>query len=159
MLAHRAVTPDAPHRSVGPVLVVDDDAEVRAVIREALEREGLAVTTSASGVEALELAARWRPGVVVLEMAMPEDDGANVAAALRALHGPTLPIVVLTAYGSAREKVRRVGAQADFVKPFRLQDLLAAVRTGLGDGPQDMLTHASRPAYAVEPAAVRAFKP
>jgi DNA-binding response OmpR family regulator len=116
------------------VLVVDDDAQVRQAIRWALEDEGLAVLTAASGREALALSVERLPDLVVLDLTLPEMDGYAVARSLRAEHGQPFPILVITADGLASTKAGRVGAYAYLRKPFRIEDLLEAVRTGLSGG-------------------------
>ena len=113
------------------VLVVDDDAQVRQAIRWALEDEGLAVLTAASGREALALSVERLPDLVVLDLTLPEMDGYAVARSLRAEHGQPFPILVITADGLASMKAARVGAYAYLRKPFRVEDLLEAVRRGL----------------------------
>jgi DNA-binding response OmpR family regulator len=113
------------------VLVVDDDAQVRQVIRWALEDEGLAVVTAADGRAALGLAVERVPDLVVLDLTLPELNGYAVARSLRAGHAQLIPILLITADGQAPLKARRVGAYAFLRKPFRIEDLLEAVRTGL----------------------------
>jgi DNA-binding response OmpR family regulator len=113
------------------VLVVDDDAQVRAAIRWALEDEGLTVLTAADGREAVDLAIRQRPDLVVLDLTLPEVHGDEVARRLRAARAGPLPILVITADGQAPAKAEQVGAYAFVRKPFRIEDLLDAVRAGL----------------------------
>ena len=113
------------------VLVVDDDAQARQAIRWALEDEGLAVLTAADGREALGLAVERAPDLVVLDLTLPEMDGYAVARSLRAGHAQPIPVLLITADGQAPPKARRVGAYAFLRKPFRIEDLLEAVRTGL----------------------------
>jgi two-component system KDP operon response regulator KdpE len=113
------------------VLVVDDDAQVRQAIRWALEDEGLAVVTAADGHEALGLAVERRPDLVVLDLTLPEMNGYAVARGLRAGHARPIPILLITADGQAPLKAQRVGAYAFLRKPFRIEDLLHAVHTGL----------------------------
>ena len=110
------------------VLVVDDDPLIREIIRDVLVEEGFAVATAADGRQAIDRAADQPPALVVLDMGLPLMDGLAVAAALRAAHGPELPILTITADGGAADKARRVGAFAYLRKPFDLDDLVAAVR-------------------------------
>lgn len=118
-------------RSEGAILVVDDDPDLRYAIRWALEDEGLVVTTAADGREALDIGARDRPALVVLDMGLPIVSGDGVAAGIHEAHGSAVPILVITADGRAMEKARRVGAFDYLHKPFELDDLVAAVRRGL----------------------------
>ena len=66
-----------------PILVVDDDWQTRRLLRWALEEEGFVVETAADGGQALELARRTRPALVVLDMRLPVLDGAAVEARVR----------------------------------------------------------------------------
>jgi CheY-like chemotaxis protein len=113
-----------------PVLVVDDDAQMRQIIAWALEDEGFTIVTAADGHEALARGAEQAPGLVILDMSLPVLDGDQVAAALRATHGAALKILMITADGSAAEKARRVGAYAFLRKPFEVEDLVTLVRKG-----------------------------
>jgi CheY-like chemotaxis protein len=113
------------------VLVVDDDAQVRQAIRWALEDEGLAVVTATNGREALGLAGERVPDLVVLDVTLPQMSGYAVARGLRSGRAQPIPILLITADGQAPLKARSVGAYAFLRKPFRIEDLLEAVRTGL----------------------------
>ncbi|HLJ65823.1 MAG TPA: response regulator [Chloroflexota bacterium] len=117
---------------VEPVLVVDDDPDLRLAIQWALEDEGLEVVTAADGREALDVGTRSQPSLVVLDIGLPVLDGYAVAAGLRQTHGYAVPILVVTADGRAAEKAERVEAFDYLHKPFELDDLLSAVRRGLG---------------------------
>ena len=114
------------------VLVVDDDANVRQVVQWTLEDAGFSVEVAGDGQSALKRAVAQRPAVVVLDIGLPDGDGAGVAARLRAACGDHLPIVVVTADGRAAEKARRAGAYAYLHKPFDGDELVAVVQRGLG---------------------------
>ena len=116
------------------ILVVDDDPQVRRWIQDVLESEGLEVATAADGRQALELAARQPPALVVLDVTLPGVHGAHVGRGLRELLGGHVPILVITADGRAAEKAAEVRAYAYLRKPFTMDELIAAVRRGLGDG-------------------------
>jgi two-component system C4-dicarboxylate transport response regulator DctD len=113
------------------VLVVDDDPQMRQLMQWALEDEGLAVQTAADGREAIERIMASPPGVVVLDMTLPDVDGFGVAERLHAVHADRVPIVMVTADGSAAEKARRIGAYAFLRKPFEMKSLLENVRSAL----------------------------
>jgi CheY-like chemotaxis protein len=113
------------------VLVVDDDAEVRRVIRWALEDEGLAVLTAADGREGLGLATEHGPDLIVLDLTLPGLDGYDVARRLRAPPTRPIPILVITADGHPATKAEQVAAYAFLRKPFRIEDLVEAVHAGL----------------------------
>lgn len=114
-----------------PVLVVDDDPDVRQVVSWALEDAGFEVHTAADGQDALSRATTHPPAAVVLDVGLPNADGAVVAARLRQVCGDGLPIVIITADGRAAEKAQRAGAVAYFHKPFEDETLVEAVRHAL----------------------------
>ena len=93
----------------GGALVIDDDADTRGRIRTLLERDGWAVTEAADGREGLDLFARARPAVILLDLMMPVMDGFAFLAALRARpDGAEVPVLVLTAMDLTREDRRRL---------------------------------------------------
>jgi DNA-binding response OmpR family regulator len=110
------------------VLVIDDDADVRGALQGVLEDEGLLVDVASDGAQALIRAARHRPTLVVLDIKLPDSAGHEVARRLRVLHGARLPILAITADGSAARKAREVGAFAYLTKPFELARLLELVQ-------------------------------
>lgn len=109
------------------VLVVDDDEGIRELITSALAEEGYDVTAATDGVEALDIVRRCDPAMILLDMRMPVMDGRQFARAYRAQPGPHAPIVICTAALDAEEDARAIGAAGFIGKPFRLDDLLAAV--------------------------------
>jgi two-component system KDP operon response regulator KdpE len=117
-----------------PVLVVDDDADVRQVLRWALEDAGFDVLTAGDGATALAQAERRPPGVVVLDHGLPNTDGTHLASRLRQVLGEGLPILMVTADGRAAEKARRAGAYSYLHKPFDDAVLIDAVRRGFAMG-------------------------
>jgi len=119
--------------SAGPILVVDDDPSIRAVVAQILDFEGYPVQTATDGAEALAAVAQARPSLVLLDMRMPVLDGWGFARALAA-RGEQLPIVVMTAAQDARRWAEEIGAAGYLAKPFELPDLLAVVER-LGPSP------------------------
>lgn len=115
-----------------PILVVEDDPQLRRMICWALEDEGFVVEAAGDGRQAVERTARVRPSLVVLDMTLPVLDGVGVARELRAIYSEPPPVLVMTADGRAAEKARRVGAYAYLTKPFDVDELVTLVRQGLG---------------------------
>jgi DNA-binding response OmpR family regulator len=116
------------------ILVVDDDADVLALVAFSLERAGYDVDTAADGEEALALAREHHPDLVVLDVMMPRLDGYGVARALRAgAETNRIPLVFLTARSRPSDRSRGVDAGADdyVCKPFSPRDLSARVQTRL----------------------------
>ncbi|MEV6729899.1 MULTISPECIES: response regulator transcription factor [unclassified Streptomyces] len=114
-----------PHR----ILVVDDEPAVREALRRSLAFEGYAVQTAVDGLDALDKAASYDPGLIVLDIQMPRMDGLTAARRLRA-SGSTTPILMLTARDTVGDRVTGLDAGADdyLVKPFELDELFARVR-------------------------------
>jgi len=111
------------------VLVVDDDAPVRRMLRRTLAAEGLEVVAAADGGQALAAAERDPPDLVVLDVAMPGMDGLAVCRRLRAA-GVAAPVLMLTARDAVADRVAGLDAGADdyLVKPFAPEELLARLR-------------------------------
>jgi len=111
------------------VLVADDEAALRKVVRDALERADLDVETAADGEEALERFEGSDFALVVTDLAMPRRDGLELVRELRR-RGSTVPILVLTVRGEEQEKVRLLDAGADdyVTKPFGVAELVARAK-------------------------------
>jgi DNA-binding response OmpR family regulator len=111
----------------GRILVVDDDSDIRGLVRELLDRRGFAVTEAKDGQEALRRFFEERPDLVVLDVAMPGLDGWATLERIRELSD--VPVVMLTAKATELEKTRglRAGADDYVTKPFGRQELLARV--------------------------------
>jgi DNA-binding response OmpR family regulator len=126
------------------VLVVEDEGDVRRLVRVLLERAGHSVTEAANGVEALRLLRSSAPDLVVLDVTMPELDGWQTLERIRDLS--EVPVLMLTARAGELDKVRGLkGGADDYVtKPFGRQELLARVEALLRrtSGPPEV-----RPAY------------
>ncbi len=118
---------------VGAILVVDDDPEIRDVVRWLLEDEGWTVETASDGRDALERATQVRPALIVLDMGLPILSGEEVAMRLRVYYREPPPIVVVSADGRAGEKAAQIGAAAYLHKPFDVDELARLVRRTLAD--------------------------
>jgi two-component system KDP operon response regulator KdpE len=116
------------------VLVVDDEAPIRRTMRANLEARGYVVDLAETGEQALALAARHHPDVVLLDLGLPGIDGLAVIDGLRGW--TQVPIVVLSARGSERDKVAALDAGADdyVAKPFGMDELLARLRAAVRRG-------------------------
>jgi DNA-binding response OmpR family regulator len=118
------------------VLVVDDDEAIRTALERALRLEGFAVQVAEDGRRALELVEESRPGVIVLDVVMPNLSGITVVSRLRA-RGNDVPICVLSARDEVQDRVAGLEAGADdyVIKPFDLEELVARLRALLRRGP------------------------
>jgi two-component system response regulator PrrA len=110
---------DRPH-----VLVVDDDAAIRAALERGLRLGGFRVTTAEGGLAALERLADSPPDVVVLDVGMPDLDGVTVCRRVRDA-GFDVPICILSALDDIDDRLAglRAGADDYLVKPFALEEL------------------------------------
>lgn len=109
-----------------PILVVDDDPEILAMLRDFLEGEGLAVRTAVNGAEALDMLDAVSPSLVLLDMRMPILDGWGFAEQLGERRA-SYPIVVMTAAESARRWADEIGANGYIAKPFDVNELLQVI--------------------------------
>jgi DNA-binding response OmpR family regulator len=111
----------------GRVLVVDDDGDIRNLVRELLTRQGYVVDEAANGRDGLRAFYAGSPDLVILDVSMPEMDGWQTLERIRDLSD--VPVVMLTARGAELEKVRGLkGGADDYVtKPFGRQEFLARV--------------------------------
>ena len=116
----------------GDVLVVEDDADLAALIEMIVTEAGYPVRTAGDGAQALEAVARRMPGVILLDMRMPVMNGWEFAREFRARHGAAAPIVVVTAAENARLRAGEIEAEGWLEKPFDLEDVIATVRRFLG---------------------------
>uniref|UniRef100_UPI003D928630 response regulator n=1 Tax=Gordonia sp. B7-2 TaxID=3420932 RepID=UPI003D928630 len=116
------------------VLVVDDEPQLLRALRINLNARGFAVTTAATGAEALSAAARTNPQVVVLDLGLPDIDGLTVLEGLRGW--TNVPVIVLSARSDAADKVAALDAGADdyVTKPFGMEEFLARLRAAVRRG-------------------------
>ena len=119
---------DAP---AARILLVDDDAGIRRVIRDYLEEQGYAVDTAADAKELDSLLARGKPDLIVLDVMMPGEDGLAVCRRLSREQGPA--IIMLSALGEDADRIigLELGADDYLPKPCNPRELLARVRAVL----------------------------
>jgi two-component system KDP operon response regulator KdpE len=117
--------------SVERILVVDDEPQIQRFLRPALNAAGYEVVAAATGAEALKAAATAAPDVVILDLGLPDMDGKEVIARLRAWSD--VPIVILSARDREAEKIAALDLGADdyVEKPFGIGELTARIRTAL----------------------------
>ena len=118
------------------MLVVDDEADIRVMVRHLLLRAGYDVAEAATGREAVRLFHDRRPDLVVLDVAMPELDGWATLERIRDVSDA--PVLMLTARAGDADKVRglRAGADDYLTKPFAREELLARVEALLRRAPE-----------------------
>ncbi|MEU7401902.1 response regulator transcription factor [Streptomyces sp. NPDC044948] len=127
------------------VLVVDDEAKLRGLLRDYLERDGYTVLEASEGRGALDLATASHPDLIVLDLGLPGLPGEEVARMLRKTSD--VPIVMLTAKASENDRVMglRLGADDYVVKPFSPRELVARVEAVLrrARGPRSEIEQAA----------------
>lgn len=113
------------------VLVVEDDAPIRALIQSALVVEGFSVQTAASVSEAGALLQHAPPDILLLDLGLPDGDGAALVRQVRQHH--RFPILVVSARHQEAQKIELLDAGADdyLTKPFSVAELLARMRVAL----------------------------
>ena len=114
------------------VLVVDDEPNIRELVQVALKFHGCAVSTAASGTDALRQAESARPDLIVLDVVLPDIDGFEVCRRLRA-GGNEVPVIFLTARDTSSDTVTGLALGGDdyVTKPFSVEALVARVRAVL----------------------------
>src|SRR5437016_8821608 len=123
----RAAIKKMPHR----ILVVEDDPTLRLVIQDNLGSEGYEVDVAADGSCAIRQTRAAMPGLIILDLTLPDCDGLELLPILRL--GGQIPIIILTARAQQAEKLRglRLGADDYITKPFDMDELLARIRAVL----------------------------
>jgi len=115
--------------SAALILLVEDDRELRAIVRRGLEEEGFTVRCAGTGAEAMERVSAQAPDALVLDVGLPDADGRDLCQALRA-RGIQSPVLFLTARDALVDRLAGFGAGGDdyLVKPFSLAELIARLR-------------------------------
>ena len=113
------------------ILVVDDEPQIRRVLRSTLSFRGYTISEAASGEEALEMVRKLKPDLILLDVNLPGMSGIETCREIR--RSTDAPIIVLTVRNAERDKVVALDAGADdyVTKPFGIEELLARVRASL----------------------------
>jgi two-component system, OmpR family, KDP operon response regulator KdpE len=122
------------------ILVVDDEPQIRRMMRATLTSSGHQVDEARTGEEALEKFREFLPDLVLLDLNMPGMGGVEACRSIRA--GSDVPIIILTVRNTEKEKVEALDAGADdyVSKPFGMQELLARIRAALRRAPSSAET-------------------
>jgi two-component system KDP operon response regulator KdpE len=125
------------------ILVVDDEREIVRALQRSLTAHGYIVFTAKSGEEAVEVIAKQRPDLLLLDLLLPGMSGLEVCRQVRA--SSNVPIIVLSVKDAERDKVEALDLGADdyVAKPFGMNEVLARVRVAL--------RHAAQPESGTEP--------
>ena len=113
------------------ILVVDDEPQIRRVLRSTLSFRGYTISEAASGEEALERIRKLKPDLILLDVNLPGMSGVEACREIRRF--TDAPIIILTVRSAERDKVMALDAGADdyVTKPFGIEELLARVRASL----------------------------
>jgi DNA-binding response OmpR family regulator len=114
-----------------PILVVDDDPKIVSLVKTYLEREGFRVVTASDGMAALRACNEFHPGLIVLDLMLPELDGLALMRILR--ERSSVPIVMVSARGAVADRVYGIHEGADdyLAKPFSPAELVVRVKAVL----------------------------
>jgi two-component system KDP operon response regulator KdpE len=113
------------------ILVVEDERQIRRLLRASLSGQGYRVLEAETGREGVAMAASHRPELVILDLGLPDMDGLDVVRQVREFAG--VPILILSARGRERDKIAALDAGADdyVTKPFGMGELTARMRVAL----------------------------
>jgi two-component system KDP operon response regulator KdpE len=113
------------------VLVIDDEAQIRRLLRVSLEIQGFAVHDAATAAEGLQMVLGKKPDVVLLDLGLPDRDGGDALRELRTWS--SVPVIILSVRNAEEEIVRLLDAGADdyVVKPFNTGELIARMRVAI----------------------------
>lgn len=113
------------------VLVIDDEAQIRRLLRVSLETQGFVVHGAGTAAEGLQMVLGKKPDIVLLDLGLPDQDGAEALRELRTWS--SVPVIILSVRNAEEEIVRLLDAGADdyVVKPFNTGELIARMRVAI----------------------------
>jgi len=115
--------------STGTIMIVDDDPDIRELMKIFLEGDGYHVDLAADGIEALDqLHAGAHPDLILVDLMMPRMDGEQFMKELRGTRFAKIPIIVISGHSAVRRKTREFEAAAFLMKPVEFNELLKTVR-------------------------------
>lgn len=118
------------------ILAIDDEESITQFLKMGLEAEGYEVITASEGMTGIQLAEKWKPDVVIVDIMMPGMDGYEVCRSLKKY--TNCQVILLSAKGEVTDRVTGLNAGADdyMVKPFSFEELIARVQARLRNTPQ-----------------------
>jgi chemosensory pili system protein ChpA (sensor histidine kinase/response regulator) len=120
----------------GPlVMVIDDDADIREMIKVLLEVDGYRVVTAIDGVDAMEkLSTGEEPALILIDLMMPRMDGEQFIVALRRSGRTKVPVIVMSGHSVSGKRSDKFLGHPCLIKPVEIDDLMAVVRRFAGHG-------------------------
>jgi CheY-like chemotaxis protein len=110
------------------LLIVDDDADIRQLMKIFLEAEGYRVSVAEDGVDALEqLKAGAQPSLILLDLMMPRMDGEQFLKEMRSSRFGKIPVVIMAGHSAARKKADELKAVSCLMKPVEFDDLVSTI--------------------------------
>ncbi|MBL8294324.1 MAG: response regulator transcription factor [Bryobacterales bacterium] len=113
------------------IMLIEDDADLYALLKYNLEKEGFTLVGSQTGKGAIELCRRERPDLILLDIMLPDSDGLDICKGIR-LHSELvhIPVIFLTARASEADRIvgLELGANDYIVKPFFIRELIARIK-------------------------------
>lgn len=113
------------------ILIIEDNSDMREFLRRVLERHGYAFLEARDGLEGFEIALRDRPGLILMDLSLPQVDGYEITRQFKAHPALTnTPVVAVTAHARPVDEQRalEVGCDAYLTKPYSIRDLLDLIR-------------------------------
>lgn len=113
------------------ILIIDDEASIRKLLKVALTSHGYEVSEAVCGKEGIEKAATYRPDIIILDLGLPDIDGLDVIRLLR--EWSKIPIIILSVKEQENDKISALDLGADdyVTKPFNMGELIARIRAAL----------------------------
>jgi len=113
----------------GFVMVVDDDEDIREIVKLSLEASGYRVTTAVDGLEAWQhLNDSAPPSLILLDLMMPRMDGEEFMKTLRSSPQANIPVVIMSGHNASNQKAEELKVNGCLTKPVELDELLGTVR-------------------------------
>src|SRR5512134_2035051 len=113
------------------IMLIEDDADLYALLKYNLEKEGFALVGTQTGRGAIELCRKERPDLILLDIMLPDSDGLDICKGIRAHHELAhIPVIFLTARASEADRIvgLELGANDYIVKPFFVRQLVARIK-------------------------------
>ncbi|KXZ17039.1 two-component system response regulator [Bacillus nakamurai] len=111
------------------ILIVDDQYGIRILLNEVFNKEGYQTFQAANGIQALDIVAKERPDLVLLDMKIPGMDGIEILRRMKMIDD-SIRVIIMTAYGELDmiQESKELGALTHFAKPFDIDEIREAVK-------------------------------